>query len=57
VPVVINEFQVLSEPQPEPRKDASASAGDGASGEKIEPCALAAALRRLDAHALRTWAH
>lgn len=57
MPVVINEFEVLSEPQPEPRKGAPEKAGEGASAEKLESCAVGAALRVLEVRALRTWAH
>ena len=55
--VVINEFEVVSEPQRAPRGGTSDAPGEAAPPEKIEPCAIAAALRALDTQALRTWAH
>ena len=57
MPVVINDFEVLSEPQPEARK-APDSGGDAAPNVKaIDPRAVGAALRVLHLQALRTWAH
>jgi len=57
MPVVINDFEVLSEPQPEARK-APDSGGDAVPRDKtIDPCAVGAALRVLHLQALRTWAH
>jgi hypothetical protein len=57
VPVVINEFEVLSAPPAEPRPSAPAAAADTTPAEKIEPCAVAHAVRVLAVRALRTWAH
>lgn len=57
MPVVINEFEVVSAPPPEPRASAPATAGETTPAEKIEPCAVAQAVRVLAVRALRTWAH
>jgi hypothetical protein len=57
MPVVINDFEVLSEPQPEARK-APAGGSDAAPPDKaIDPRAVGTALRVLHVQALRTWAH
>jgi hypothetical protein len=57
MPVVINDFEVLSEPQPEARK-APDSGGDAVPRDKtIDPRAAGTALRVLHVQALRTWAH
>jgi len=57
VPVVINDFEVLSEPQPEARR-APETGGDAAPRDKaVDPRAVGAALRVLHLQALRTWAH
>jgi hypothetical protein len=57
VPVVINDFEVLSEPPPEARR-APESGGEAAPRDKaIDPRAVGAALRVLHLQALRTWAH
>ena len=55
--VVINEFEVLPDPQAEARKSAPEAKGDGAPVDKIEPGAVASAMRVLAVRALRSWAH
>jgi hypothetical protein len=56
--VVINEFEALSEPGPEAGQGAGERAAEAAPAqEKIEPCAVASALRTLAEQALRAWAH
>jgi hypothetical protein len=58
VPVVINDFEVLSEPQPEARKAVSDAANAAPLPAKtVEPRAICAALRVLEVQALRIWAH
>jgi hypothetical protein len=58
MPVVINDFEVLSEPQPEARKAAPDAAGEAPPpAQTLEPRAICAALRVLELQALRTWAH
>jgi hypothetical protein len=58
VPVVINDFEVLAEPQPETGKAAAESANNAPKPDKpIEPRMIRAALRALEVCALRTWAH
>ena len=57
MPVVINEFEALSEAQPEARAPAGESPSEGKPPEQIEPCAVASALRILQEQALRAWAH
>jgi hypothetical protein len=58
VPVVINDFEVLSEPQPEARKAAPEPGGEAPPPAKtVELRAIGAALRVLEVHALRIWAH
>jgi hypothetical protein len=55
--VVINEFELVSEPQPAPRKGAPDTPGEAAPPEKLEPCAVAVAMRSLETQTLRVWAH
>ena len=58
VAVVINEFEVLSEPEPGTRKaPADAESAAPRPAKKVEPREICAALRVLEAQALRTWAH
>jgi hypothetical protein len=57
MPVVINEFEVLPESQPEARKPAAEPGGESSPPQKIDPCALASALRARDVRVLRVWAH
>ena len=57
MPVVINEFEVLAEPSSDAGRAAPQGGGEAAPEKPIEPCALAAALRTLDDHSLRIWAH
>lgn len=57
MPVVINEFEVVSEsPQPPPAGSPEAPAGD-APKQKLEPAQLQAPLCSLHQDALRVWAH
>jgi hypothetical protein len=57
MPVVINEFEVLPEAQPETRKATPDQASEGRPPQKLESCLLAAALRGLEIRNLRVWAH
>jgi len=57
MPVVISEFEVMSEPPPESRQPGSEAAADSSQGKPLDPCALAAATRVLELRALRNWAH
>lgn len=58
MPVVINDFEVLSEPQPEARKALPEPGGEAPPLAKtVEPRAICSALRVLDVQALRIWAH
>lgn len=55
--VVINDFEVLPPPQADAGKSASTAASTPPASDKVEPKALAAALRVLHKRALRAWAH
>jgi hypothetical protein len=55
--VVIGEFEVLSESRPEQHPAAAEAEPKRSGQEKIEPCAVASALRSLQEQALRAWAH
>ena len=57
--VVINDFEVLPAAAPPRREEAGESGGETGSKDKdkIEPCAVASAMRSLDVQALRVWAH
>jgi hypothetical protein len=55
--VVINEFEVLPESQPETRKPASGAKTENDAPKTVEPGALASALRVLETRALRAWSH
>jgi hypothetical protein len=57
MPVVISEFEVIAEPQPEPRQAPSEAAPAPAQAKPLDPCALATAARVLETRALRNWAH
>jgi hypothetical protein len=57
VPVVINEFEVLQAPPAEPRRSTAETTDTAKPAEKIEPRAVASAVRVLEVQALRTWAH
>ncbi len=56
--VVINEFEVLSDPGPVARQAADgAAAGEAQPPEPLEPQDVLLALRQLELQALRLWAH
>ena len=56
--VVINEFEMLPESRaPAPPASGEAPSGGAHAAEKVQPCAVAAALRSLDVQALRVMAH
>ena len=54
--VVINEYEVLRDAQPQQGGVAASDDGNGAP-EPLEPHDVKDALLALQAHALRTWAH
>jgi hypothetical protein len=54
--VVVNDFEVLPPAPAAPVKPAGERKDDGA-GDKVEPYAVAAALRCLETQSLRSWAH
>ena len=56
MPVVINEFEVLSEAAPQAAAANDASAGDKPK-PKLEPAQLLAPLSKLHQEALRIWTH
>ena len=56
--VVINEFEVLSEPGHVARQEAeAASQGEGAQPEKLDAKDVQQALRVIELQALRVWCH
>lgn len=56
--VVINEFEVLSEPGQVARQEAeAASQGDGAQPEKLDAKVVRQVLRLIELQALRVWPH
>jgi hypothetical protein len=59
MPVVINEFEVVSEDQRAARPAGGEAPATAETGSRagLEPCAVASALRTLEAQALRVWAH
>ena len=57
MPVVINEFEVVTEPPPAERRSGSEAATGPHPPVPIAPPKLAAALRILKVQALRVWAH
>lgn len=58
MPVVINEFEVVAESTPAPRRSGAEAPPAGSEDSKpLEPCAVAAALRTLEVQALRVWTH
>ena len=57
MPVVVGNFEVLPPATPAPAPAAPASEDETQPKEQVSPCAVAAALRCLEAQALRAWAH
>jgi len=57
MPVVVGDFEVLPATAPASRPPSAPSEDEGAKKESTTPCAVAAALRCLEAQALRAWAH
>jgi len=56
--VVINEFEVLSEPGHVARQEAeAASQGEGTPPEKLDAKEVQQALRMIELQALRVWSH
>jgi hypothetical protein len=56
--VVINEFEVLSEPSQPSRQEAGAvSQNEGVQGEKLDTNGVLLALRQIELQALRVWSH
>ena len=54
--VVVNDFEVLPAAPAAPSKPAGEGKDDSAK-DKLEPGAVSAALRCLETHSLRSWAH
>jgi hypothetical protein len=57
MPVVVGDFEVLPAAAPAPKAPASSSDDKAGAKEPVTPCAVAAAMRSLEAQALRAWAH
>lgn len=57
MPVVVNDFEVVAEPQPAPRPPAEQAPAEPGMKPPLEPCAVAMAMRTLEVQALRVWAH
>jgi hypothetical protein len=57
MPVVINDFQVVADAPPERSAGGGGAEGEGSPPEKVDPAALARALRADELRALRVWAH
>jgi hypothetical protein len=57
MPVVINEFEVVAETAPAPRRGGAEASAEAPPAPEVEPCAVASAMRTLEVQALRAWAH
>lgn len=57
MPVVINEFEVVTETPPASRQRGGEASAEAPPAPEIEPCAVAAVTRTLEVQALRVWAH
>jgi hypothetical protein len=57
MPVVINEFEVVTEAPLPSRRGGSEPAAETPSPAAPDACSLARALRVLDERAMRVWAH
>lgn len=57
MPVVINEFEVVERSPLQRAADAAPAANEAEAVQQLEPLDLWPALRALDTHAVRAWAH
>lgn len=57
MPVVINEFEVVAEAPPRPRKEPGEVPPEMQAPPETNPRRVAVALRALDVRKLRVWAH
>lgn len=57
MPVVINEFEVVEQAPPQRAAANEAAPAEGEGSQQIEPADLWRALRALEMHATRAWAH